>query len=481
MSFFKEINNKFSSNFGKTQIFFRKIFIDFFKNKILLKKSLFTLSMMIIFVVIGTITIPGISITGEIDNEGFLGILNTVGGGGLRQFSLVSLGISPFISASLVMTLGQTKLFPPLQRLSQSGPRGRIKINYITHAMTLFFGLMQAILIIQSLGSGQFASIDEGFNTTWFKWFVLPIILLSGTFFSIFISEQITHKGVGNGTSMLILAGVLTTLPTTFTSLYSYIFKDSVSDNLEMVRFVFIFLIFIFVFILLMFIISFVYQAERRIPIQYTGVGRSKNIKDLSYLPLKLAPAGIMPVIFASLLISFPGLIVNVVEMKWPSEATKWIKENLQLTSWFGLTIYTVAIFVIGIALGIQQSKVDKITEDFTKNSTFIPGIRPGNQTEDYLLSIVIRLSVFASFYLLILGTAEYYAQLFGVPRELTFSGTTIMILVTVSLETLGQMSARIQTQNIFKIRTQAEKIRRNISDNNEFINEDNKGGSILW
>lgn len=479
MNFFKKIFTSISLFFSKIFLFFEKNFWKKLNDKTLLKKILFTLSMMVIFVVVGTITLPGINVdnSNDLSTDSFIGILNTIGGGGLRRFSLVSLGISPFITASLIMMFAQTKLIPPLHRLSQSGPAGRIKLNYITHGITFVIGLVQAFIIIQSLtnntsGSSFSISISAEFDTSWYVWIVLPFILVAGTFFSIFISEQITNKGVGNGTSMLILAGSIITLPTYFSSAWSLWIESKIGEQLF--RGIVYFIGFIILFVILMFVISFFYQAERRIPIQQTGVGRAKNIKDLSYLPIKLNPAGVMPVIFASMIISFPMMIVTFVNELSPSIATRWMLNYIQLTSPIGLTIFASSTFALTIFLSLQQAKIDKIVEDFNKVSTFIPGIRPGEQTEDYLISIILRLSIFSAFYLTLLGSSQYIAIILGANPQLVFSGTSVMIIVTVSIETLQQIQARYKALNVV-----GSKYKKDDQQNTN--NNYDEGGSILW
>lgn len=490
MNFFKKITNSISLFFSKIFLFFDRNIIKKLKERDLLKRILFTLMLMAIFVIIGTITLPGISVTNEsgTNSNSFFGILNTIGGGGLRQFSLVSLGISPFITASLIMTFAQTKLFPPIHRLYQSGPAGRIKINYITYGLTFVFAIIQGIVIIQSLLKDSSntsyikISIDDRFNNAIFVWIVLPFILVAGTFFSMFISELITNKGVGNGSSMLILAGSIISLPSLFSSGW-YLWVES-KIGAELFRGLIYFFAFILLFVVMVFIISFIYQAERKIPIQQTGVGRSKNVKDLSYLPIKLNPAGIMPIIFASMLITFPMLIVNLVHEVSPSPGTRWMIKYFALTNPLGLTIFASATFGITIFLSLQQSKIDKIVEDFNKASTFIPGIRPGEQTEDYLIAIVLRLAVFSAIYLTILGSSQYVAYIlldhFGKSnfQSVIISGTSIMIITTVSIETIQQIEARKKAQNILKT-TRKDRI------NNKDFEPSNKnqenGGSVLW
>ncbi|MBD5423023.1 MAG: preprotein translocase subunit SecY [Mycoplasma sp.] len=480
MDFFKRTTDNISLFFSKIFLFFKKNVVLKLKEKELLRRILYTLLIMVIFVSIGTVTLPGVKVSNSgtfNDTSSFIGIMNTIGGGGLRQFSLVSLGISPFITASLIMTFAQTKLFPPIYRLYQSGPAGRVKINYITYGLTFLFAIVQGIVIIQTLlasTNAAYISIDEKFNNSFFIWIVLPFILTAGTFFSMYLSEQITNKGVGNGSSMLILAGTIISLPNLFTSAWSTWIQGKVGDQLF--RGIVYLIGFVLVFILMVFIISFVYQAERKIPIQHTGVGRSKNIKDLSYLPIKLNIAGIMPIIFSSMLITFPMLIVNMVHDFSPSNVTRWMLENFQLKQPIGLVIFASSTFLITIFLSIQQSRIDKIVEDFNKSSTFIPGIRPGEQTEDYLFSIVIRLSIFSAIYLTILGSSQYVAIIAGSPENLVISGTSIMIVITVSIETIQQIAARRKASNLF----QTKKSKKNNSSINMDSTNDNKG-SILW
>ena len=457
MTWLRKLGSSISLFFSRIVLWFQKYFVSGLKNQVLLKRILFTLFLMVIFVVVGTLTLPGLKVNEDASLSGgneFFNIFNTIGGGGLRQFSLVSLGLSPFITASLIRTFAQTKLVPPIHRLAQSGPRGRVKINYITHGLTFFFGIIQAIIIIQTLTNNtnqnqQFVSIIEQFNTPVYLWFVLPFVLVAGTFFSIFIAEQITNKGVGNGTSMLILAGVLITLPNHFTAGYNAWIANKIGP--ELFKGIISFIIFLFTFLVMVFIVSFFYQAERKIPIQHIGVGRSKKLKDLSYLPLKLNPAGVMPIIFASMLVTFPMMIINLVNQFNPSGTTTWMIENFALNKPIGLVIYAASIFLITIFLGLQQSRLDKIVEDFNKNSTYIPGVRPGEQTEAYLMAIILRLSVFSAFYLTLLGSAQYFFQALGANPQLIFSGTSLIILVSVSLETIQQIQARHKAQNIFR------------------------------
>ncbi|ACF07280.1 preprotein translocase subunit SecY [Metamycoplasma arthritidis] len=455
---------------------------DWWRNHDLFKKILFTLFILTIFIAAGTITIPGVNLVNQnsITQGDFVGILNLVGGGGLRNFSIVALGIGPFISASLVMMILQTKAFPAIHRLSQSGPQGRIKINFITWFITVFFAVVQAFLITRALINPR-----SGFGITFAKqvttvfgpngnaiygYFVLPIILISGSFFSLFLSEQITNKGVGNGTSLLIFVGIATNLIPTFRSAFEY-YVPSVNKTSLVLRELINFFVYLLGYMLVIMVVVIFTIAERRIPIQQVGAGLSRNEKELSYLPIKANPAGIMSVIFSLMILSLPMMIGNLTNPN-TSYYYYWVNNNLQLTQPLGFFLFIIITFGLSILMGIQQSKVDKISEDFAKSSTFIPGIRPGEQTESYLLDSVIRLSFFASFYLIVLGALQYIQQMFGMPASIAFGGTSIMILVSTAYETVQQVKARYKSQELARKR-------RQIRDLKEIYGEEEE--DLIW
>lgn len=483
----KKFNNfrySFSNSFYK----FREKWTNFWTNKDITKKFLFTAFLLLIYVLATTITSPFVKIsTGNenaIDNDAFLNTLNLVGGGGLRNFSLVALGISPFINASLIMSLLQTRLFPPIQKLSQSGPHGRRKLNIITRVLTLIIAYPQAILLTQSLSSGDNPFIDfvpiAGESTKALTiYFVLPMILIGGSLFSLFLAEQITNKGIGNGTSLIIFVGIAFQVPAQFRGAFSY-FVENGQGSAIFVGFL-KFLTYLFVYLFVIFIIALVYNTERHIPIQQIGAGRSKNIKEMGKLPVKLNPGGIMPIIFATMLISFPLMIARIL----PSGNTAkiWMTENLQFTKPLGLSLLILITFFFSFIIGLQQSRIDKIAEDFAKNSTFIPGIKPGEQTEDYLIGIVLRLCMFSGFYLVSIVSIQYLQIIFlDWPPIISFGGTGLVILVTVSLETIQQFKARLKSAKLSKQKILSrETYETSVTKKDTFKDFKTNGDGLLW
>ncbi|WP_434333846.1 preprotein translocase subunit SecY [Mesomycoplasma hyorhinis] len=458
LKFLTKILGKVFEYSANKYINFKHTFSTLWKEKVLLKKILFTLLMLSIFVVAGTITIPGLRLVNAnaIDRNSFLGIINIVGGGGLLNFSIVALGIGPFITASLIMLIAQTKLVPPIHRLSQSGPHGRQKINIITRLLTFLIAAIQAIVLVRTVIGNQalrFVVLEN--DSSFYQYFIIPFILVAGSLFALFLGEQITNKGVGNGTSLIIFSGIAVRLPSQFKVAFEY-FVDS-SNSSAIINDIVLYFSYLLGFFVLILIVVFVYLAERKIPIQQTGSGMSKNIKEISTLPLKLNPAGIMPNIFSLIVVSLPSLFTGFLDPN-TSATRHWIQTHMQVNQPIGLTIFIVVNIIFAIVMGLQQSRVDKIAEDFAKNSTFIPGIRPGEQTEDYLIGVVFRLSIFSAFYLTILGVIQPVEQMLGMPQQITFGGTSVIILVSTAIETMSQIKARYDAEKIIVKRKRIDK-----------------------
>ncbi|BDX52579.1 preprotein translocase subunit SecY [Metamycoplasma equirhinis] len=454
------------------------IWTEWWKNHDLFKKILFTLFIITIFLAIGTITIPGINLTNtdKLGQGDFFGILNLVGGGGLRRFSIVALGIGPFISSSLVLMILQTKAFPAIHRLSQSGPQGRIKINFITYGITFAFAIIQALLITKALvnpTTGFGITFDPKLTkllgpkgTVAYQYFILPMILVAGSFLSLFLSEQITNKGVGNGTSIMIFVGIASALIPTFRQAFEY-YMPSIKQSNLVLKEIINYSVYILSYLLTIFIIVIFTIAERHIPIQQVGAGLSKDEKELSFLPIKANPAGIMSVIFAMMVLSVPTMIANLFDPN-TSKFHQWVYANFQLTQPLGFFLFILITFGLTILMGIQQSRIDKISEDFAKNSSFIPGVRPGEQTETYLLNIVLRLSFFSTGYLIFLGALQFVQQMFGMPPGIAFGGTSVMILVSTAYETVQQIKARYKSQELARKRRKIRELKEMYGEEEE-------------
>lgn len=427
-----------------------------FKNKTILRRALFTLLILVIFRIAATITMPGVKLNSGNVNTGsvssFLGLLNLLGGGGIAKFSIVALGISPYITASIIIQLLSTDAFPAVARLAKGGTAGRRKLNIITRWITIFLAVPQAIalsatLVNDSTGNFTFTTVlGSGLVA---KYAFVTLIMIAGSLFALFLGEQITDKGVGNGTSLIIFSGIAVNLPSHFETAYNYfIGSHTVKSNYYgIMNFVGYLLLF---FVLLAFI-AFTYLAERRIPIQQTGSGLNLNEKKLAYLPMKFNPAGVIPVIFASSILLIPLTVAQLLPTYYSSR--EWILNNLTFTAPVGLSIYLVLIIVFTVFFSYVQYNPDRIGENFQKNGTFIPGIKPGDQTIKYITGVLIRISSIAAVYLAFVASLNYLEQIGGWPYQATFGGTSTIILVTVTIETLRQFRGRKTSANLTGIK----------------------------
>ncbi|AKB11303.1 preprotein translocase subunit SecY [Mycoplasmopsis synoviae] len=476
--------------FSKINLFFytfgsklKNSWSNFWSSKEITKKIIFTLLIISLYIVGTTITAPFVRLNANISiaDNSFLNTLNLIGGGGLTQFSIFALGISPFINASLIMMILQSRLFPLIHKLTQSGPQGRRKLNIATRILTFIIAYPQAVFLTKSLTAGErnssfitLVSID-GFSVDLLVYFLLPMILISASLFALFLSEQITNKGVGNGTSIIIMTGIAARLPFQMQNAFK-IFVGDLSQSGILVG-ILNFVTYIFIYLACLMVIGIFYNAERRIPIQQTGAGRSKALKEIGSLPIKLNPAGIMPIIFAMLVLSLPTLIANIL----PNDnySKQWINENLQFYKPLGFSLLIIITFVFSLLMGIQQSKVDKIAEDFAKNGTFIPKVTPGEETQNYLVAIVFRLSFFSAFYLVIIAGMQYVQIMTGILQpSIAFGGTSLMILVSVSIETISQLKARNKSKKLFKAKSQTKKL---ILNRNNSKNKKDSYKGLLW
>ena len=441
------------------------------KSKPLLKKIIFTIIVIILYRIAATITIPGVIVASGFaqDSSSFLGIINLLGGGGLARLSIVALGISPFITASIIMQLFQSEAFPPLYRLAKSGPRGKRKINVITRVLTLIFAIMQAItLISQMTTNSSLVSLRTGYDSDVYRFFILPFILVGGSMFALFLGEQITNHGVGNGTSLIIFSGIVATIPDMFKNAFYYLGHhryDEVSNYLPnydvaLARHIAYvnFFIYVVAFWLMVFIIGYVYKSERHIPIQQTGVGMTIDAKQMSRLPMKVNPSGVMPIIFPLMLLSIPMYAVQFFEED--NSGRIWVTNNLKLTAPLGMSLLFGLILLFSVGFSVVTFNPAQISENFKKQGTFIPGIRPGTATEDYLTSLVLRMSIFSGFYLSAITIARYVQEIIIVKMtgfsesqigQISYGGTSLLILVSVAIETLDQLKARDTTDKISK------------------------------
>lgn len=431
--------------------------IQAFRDADLRKKILFTLAMIILYRVGAQIPSPGVdyqSIAGRLrdltdEQSGVYSLINLFSGGALLQLSVFAIGIMPYITASIIVQL-LTVVIPHFEQLKKEGQSGQTKMTQYTRYLTVALALLQSAGIValadreQLLGQGVQVLVAD--RNLW-DLIVLVVTMTAGAIIVMWLGELITEKGIGNGMSLLIFAGIATRLPNDGMSVLNN------SGGL-------VFGIVIAAVIVLVVGVVFVEQGQRRIPVQYAKrmVGRRQYGGSSTYLPLKVNQAGVIPVIFASSLIYMPVLITEIVNSGQAGAPDNWWQRNvishlMTPSSWIYILIYFVLIiFFSYFYVSVQYDPNDQ-AENMKKYGGFIPGIRPGRPTAQYLGYVMNRLLFVGSIYLGIIAVLPNIALDLGVGSQqgsgmTAFGGTAILILVSVALTTVKQIESQLLQSN---------------------------------
>ena len=403
-------------------------------NKDLRHRIYFTLMCLTIFILGISIRVPGTEDLTK--NLGFLELINTIGGGALKNFSIFALGVMPYITASIITQLLQMDIFPYFTELSKQGHTGRQKINQITRYMGIAFAFVEGY---------AFAFAFLGKTSNPMQYMYIATILTAGTSFLLWMGDQMSQKGIGNGLSLIIMAGIIATLPqmfiTAFTSLVTFEGTAQVI-TLGVIKF----LLFVIVYFAIVIGMIFVQESERRIPIQYANKSTSAYGASQSFMPIKINSAGVVPVIFASSLLSIPGIIAQVVKN---DTFTLIVQKYLTYTTPVGFALYVIFIFFFAYFYTFIQLKPEEFSKNLQDNGGYIPGIRPGEETKQYVSKILTRLTVLgATFLVIIAGLPIIFAKLTSLPTTVSIGGTGLLIVVGVALETYKQLEGSILTRS---------------------------------
>lgn len=404
------------------------------KNKDLQKKILFTFVCLFIFKLGTTIIVPGIDKESlGTDNLGFLELINAMGGGALEQFSIFALGVMPYITASIIVQLLQMDIIPYFAELSKQGQTGRTKLNQITRYLGIALAFIQGYMF-------SFAFVSGG---TPMEYMTFALILTAGTSLLLWIGDQITAKGIGNGISLIIMAGIIATMPNMFMEAWSNFVTGGTTQviALGVVKFI------LFALLYLAIILGVVYVecAERRIPIQYANRSNSVMNASQNYIPFKLNSAGVMPVILASAFISIPGIIARFIKKEG---FTLFVSKYLTMTTGTGFVIYIVCIFAFAYFYTFLQLKPKELAENLNQNGGFIPGIRPGDETVKYISKTLKRITTVGALSLAIIaGLPIVFGAISSLPTSVRIGGTGLLIVVGVALETYKQLDSELVTR----------------------------------
>ena len=409
-----------------------------FKVKEIRNKILFTLGVLLVYRLGAQISVPGINAHAltQISKTGLIPLLDTVSGGGLSNYSIFSMGVSPYITAQIIIQLLQMDIVPKFVEWGKQGEVGRRKLTQVTRYLTIALGVFQAIGI--TAGFQTLSAMKLVTAPTWETYVTIGIILTGGTMLLTWMGEQITDKGIGNGVSMIIFAGIIARLPSGFYELY----RDNITNNTASDRWQgWLFLIALLVIIVLVVtFVTYVQQANLKVPIQYTRRVAASGTQ--SYLPLKVNVAGVIPVIFASSLIVTPQTILMAFQGTHSGDTWYQVmNEIFSMQTTTGVVVYTVLIVLFTFFYAFVQVNPEKVAENLTKQGSYIVGVWPGKETEKYLSSVLIRLSTVGALFLgLIALLPQLASNLWGLPQSIGLGGTSLLIVVMTAIELVRQL-----------------------------------------
>lgn len=413
------------------------------------KKLLYTLILIVIFRLGCYITVPGVDnfqLAEVFNGQGMASLIDLISGGAFSRLSIFAMSISPYITASIVIQL-LGMVIPALERLTkEGGEEGRNKINRYTKLLTVVLALIEGLGIYLSYrSSGIFI------DTTFMTGATVVISLMAGTALLMWLGDQITSKGIGNGISIIIFVGIVAGLPSAVTTIWNLIFGAGAFSTTGLL----IALAIIVGAILLVAGVVFVQQAERRVPVQYSKrvVGRKMVGAQNTNIPLKLAMAGVMPVIFASSFMTFPAMIIQMFVPDIATQTGFWnVIYNFSIaTSTSNVAIgYSIAnaiiylLLILGFTYFYTYATFNpaEVSNNIKKNGGFIPGIRAGKPTTDYLSSIISKLTLFGGVFLAVIAIIPMLLRFTSL--NIAFGGTSILIVVGVALETVQQLESQL-------------------------------------
>ena len=414
---------------------------NFMRVRDIRNKILFTLAMLVIFRLGTFVPVPNVDadVLRASDELGIIGFLNIFGGGALVNFSILAMGIMPYITASIIVQLLQMDVVPKFTEWAKQGEVGRRKLAQFTRYFTIVLAFIQAIAMsygFNRMYGGQLIQ-DDGVMT----YVVIAIVLTAGTAFLLWLGEQITAHGVGNGISIIIFAGIVAAIPTAVNQIYATQIEgagDALFINLAILALIVLAIIAVTVGVI------YVQQALRKIPIQYAKrvAGSSQTGGQQTHLPLKVNAAGVIPVIFASAFLMAPQSLTLFFGTNSVSEAMTRI---LDYTQPIGMILFVALIVAFTYFYAFIQVNPENMADNLKKQGAYIPGIRPGSQTQDYLTTVLYRLTFVGAIFLAVISVMPLlFIEFAGLPQSAQIGGTSLIIVVGVALETMKQLESQL-------------------------------------
>jgi len=400
------------------------------KNKDLRRRIGFSLFGLLIFALGTTIPVPGTK--GAISGLGLWELYNAIGGGALERFSIFALGVMPYISASIITGVLQMDIIPYFTELKESGAAGRQKINQINRYLGIIIAFIQGFAM-------AFAFVKGGSTLDYIK---ISVILTAGTAFLLWLGDQMTLKAIGNGISLIIMAGIINNVPKMFIDTFNTLIIDRAGS---LFIGIISFILFVLFYILIVVAVIYIECSERRVPIQYSNQTNSAYGKRQNYIPFKLNSAGVMPVIFASVIFTIPTFIASIVGSD--SGFGVFVSKYINYTTPTGFILYIIFIFLFGFFYTYLQINPEELSKNLSQGGGYIPGIRPGKETTNYIKKILSRITLLGSTFLAIIAGLPIIFSSFlatGLPTSVRIGGTGILIVVGVALETYKQIESSL-------------------------------------
>lgn len=435
-----------------------KKFVSIFKNKEIVGRIFFTIMVLFVVRIGAAITVPGVSTSEELSNAlnsgNAIAMMNILGGGALSNFSVFALGVSPYITAQIIIQLLSKDVLPALTELSKQGQYGRKKIEMATRYLTLLLGAVQAYGIIKTMQNNSYISLTLEDNFWTYAYIIT--VLLAGSMLTMWLGDQITEKGLGNGISIIIFAGCVRSLPIQISTAWTkWVASNMDHGSQALITGAFQFALYILAFILIVAGVVFFETAKRKIPVQHAGKGgQTASMARASFLPIKVNSAGVIPVIFASSIMMAPSVIASFISSD--AANASWLKifsysEMYQMpgidgSTWgmpWGLLIYIALIIAFTFFYSEMQIDPEQMADNFQKNGSYIPGIRPGKETERYVGKVLNRVTCIGALALAVISALPMVlvlSGLFGDDTSLAIGGTSLIIVVGVCIEINAQI-----------------------------------------
>lgn len=418
-----------------------RTFSSMFKNKEIRNKILFTLAMLLIYRVGSAIPVPGVDATklaSQISDNSVLSMMNLLGGGALERLSVFAMGVTPYITASIIIQLLSMDFIPALTEMTKSGQTGRMKMEKITRYLGVVLSFVQAYSLVYGFDK-QYSVLA---NSNLSGYLYTATVLTAGTMFLIWLGDRISMKGIGNGLSIIIFAGIVSNMPSQFVQVWNVLAGGTTQG--ELFNGILQFALFVLLYIIIIVFVVVMETAVRKIPIQYTNSSSYTRGNDVTFLPLKINSASVIPVIFAQSIMTAPQIVISFFNQ----DLYKTLQTYLSLSSTTGLILYVVLTFLFTFFYTDLQVDPDQVADNLSKSGAYIPGIRPGNETKTYLHKVLNRITVLGAIALVIVATLPYILPMFtSLPSSISIGGTGIIIVVGVAMETIAQLKGQLTTK----------------------------------